>query len=68
MNIRLPYMNNSINCLMILILASWVQTRLRPIDCFQDVKVLSRGPLGAMDPESEVSDHLKNLKPEKIVL
>ena len=50
---------------------SRVQTRLRSMDFFQDVKILSTCPPGgtlSWGPESEISGSLKNLKPEKIGL
>ena len=45
---------------------SWIQIRLRSMDFFQDVKILSTNPAGG--PKSEISGSLKNLKPEKIGL
>ena len=47
---------------------SRVQTRLRSMDFFQDVKILSIStPEGTLNwgPESEISGSLKNLKPQK---
>ena len=43
---------------------SRVQIRLRSMDFFQDVKILSISP----SAETEISGLLKNLKPEKVGL
>ena len=50
---------------------SRVQNRLRAMDFFQGVKILSTRPRGgtiSRGPESYISGTLKNLKPEKIGL